>query len=144
MFNNSGIIAAATFALILAGGSIQAEDNKPGKGWIQGTVTDEAGKGLGRAEIRAIRVDNRSITGVTLTDGKGHYMFKKLPPGSYSITAYVDGTAVSRVNVQTRADGWVKVDFDLRLNAKGSDGVDRMQRDLRNNASPLAGSRSSF
>jgi protocatechuate 3,4-dioxygenase beta subunit len=144
MFRHSGIIAAIAYALIVAGSSAQADDNKAGKGWIQGTVTGENGKGLPRAEIEAMRVDNRSITGITKTDSRGHYMFKKLPPGSYSITAYVNDNPVSRAIVQTRNDGWVKVDFDLRLNAKGADGVDQMQRDIKTGVNPLAGGRQGF
>jgi hypothetical protein len=38
---------------------------------------------------------------------------------------------MSRANVKTPPKGWAKVDFDLRLNAKGADGTDRMQRDLQ-------------
>ena len=68
---------------------------------------------------------------VAKTDEQGLYWFKGLPVGDYSITAYVDGFACLGRIFRTSSRGWVKVDFDLRLNAKGADGTDRMQRDLR-------------
>jgi hypothetical protein len=136
MFTRFGIIAVFRVALILAMGSAWAADNKPSEGWIQGTVIGENGKGFGGAEIRLQRVDARKIAAIARTDAGGRYWFKGLPVGAYALTAYVDGAAVSRANVRTPSHGWAKVDFDLRLTAKGGDGVDRMQRDLRTNSSP--------
>jgi hypothetical protein len=126
MFTHSRIIAA--FAVVLlAGGSSLASDRTA----FQGTLIGENGKPSGGAEIRAERVDAKAKAVVAITKPNGRFYFIGLAPGAYSITAYVDGVAMSRANVRTRSDGWVKVDFDLRLNAKGADGTDRMQRDVR-------------
>ena len=148
MFNHSGIIAVFAAALILAEGSIFANDNKSAQqttdevrvtardkmsaaGAIKGMLIGEKGKPFGGAEIQAQRVDTKAKAVVAVTKPDGHYFFIGLPVGTYSLTAYVDGTAMSRANVRTRNEGWVKVDFDLRLNAKGADGTDQMQRDVR-------------
>jgi hypothetical protein len=137
MFSHSKIIAAFAIAL-LAGGSILAGE----KTAVQGTLTGEDGKPFGGAEIRAQRVDAKAKVVIARTRPDGRYYFIGLPPGAYSLTAYVDDVAMSRVSIRTRNDGWVKVDFDLRLNAKGADGTDRMQQDVRNNSSSsLAGGR---
>ena len=101
---------------------------------VQGTLTGEDGKPFGGAEIRAQRLDAKAKMVVARTRPDGQYYFVGLPPGAYALTAYVDGVAMSQANVRTRSDGWVKVDFDLRLNARGADGTDRMQRDVRNNS----------
>jgi hypothetical protein len=137
MFSHSKIIAAFAIAL-LAGGSILAGE----KTAVQGTLTGEDGKPFGGAEIRAQRVDAKAKVVTARTRPDGRYYFIGLPPGAYSLTAYVDDVAMSRANIRTRNDGWVKVDFDLRLNAKGADGTDRMQQDVRNNSgSSFAGGR---
>ena len=139
MFTHSRIIAAFAIAL-LAGGSILAAE----KTAVQGTLTGEDGKPFGGAEIRAQRLDAKAKMVVARTRPDGRYYFVGLPPGAYVLTAYVDGVAMSQANVRTSSDGWVKVDFDLRLNAKGADGTDRMQRDVRNNSgSSFSGGRGS-
>ena len=97
---------------------------------IQGNVTGADGKGYAGAEIRVERVDAKAKPIIVSTDAKGVYVLSGLPIGTYQVTAYVDGTARSRVKVQTSAAGWTKVDFDLRLNEKRGDGVDHMQTDL--------------
>lgn len=130
MFTRSTIIAAFAVALV-AGGSTFAADNKSSHGAIQGTLTGEDGKPLENAEIRALRIDTKKSMAVAKTDAHGVYLFKGLPVGAYSITAWVDGFAVSRANIRTSSQGWAKVDFDLRLNAKSDPGADRLQRDLR-------------
>src|SRR4029077_19438598 len=86
-------------------------------------------KPLGDVEIRAMKVDDTKAPVITaLTNSKGLYMFKSLPVGAYSLTAYLDGFAYSRAIIKTRGVVWAKVDFDLRLDA--GDGVDRMQGGL--------------
>ena len=128
-----------TLATAIATTSTWAGDNKSSQGAIMGVVTGENGKPFGGAEIRAQLVDTKKLTGITLTNSKGHYVLKGLPIGAYSITAYVDGTPVSRANIRTSNHGWANVNFDLRLNAHGADGVDRLQRDLRANGTTLSG-----
>lgn len=118
---------AALAVMLLAGGSTLAADRPA----IQGTLTGEGGKPFGAAEIHAQRTDAKAKAVIARTKPDGRYYFIGLPPGAYSITAYVDGIPMSRANVRTPSHGWVKVNFDLRLNATGADGTDRMQRDMR-------------
>lgn len=126
MFSYSRTISAVAAVLVAAGSTLAADPTA-----VQGTLIDEDGKPLGAAEIRALRTDAKTKPVVARTRSDGRYYFVGLPVGAYSVTAYVDGAAVSRANIRTRSDGWVKVDFDLRLNARGADGTDRMQRDVR-------------
>jgi len=126
MFTHSRLVAA--FAIVLvAGGSTFADDRTA----FQGMLIGENGKPLKGGEIRAQRVDAKAKEVVAITKPDGRYYFIGLPPGAYALTAYIDGVAMSRANVRARSDGWVRVNFDLRLNAKGADGTDRMQQDVR-------------
>jgi hypothetical protein len=158
MFNLTRFIAVVGSTLFLAGGSTFAKDNEPvpkvdevrvtatyknsfdnkyldkkitAAGAIKGKLIGETGKPQEGAEIHAQRVDAKATDIVARTKSDGHYFFLGLPVGKYSVTAFVDGVAMSRANVTTRNEGWAMVNFDLRLNAKGADGVDRMQQDLR-------------
>jgi Carboxypeptidase regulatory-like domain len=90
-------------------------DNKS----IQGTVTGTDGKPLADAEVRVERLDAKAAPALTKTDAKGQYAFKRLPAGAYAITAVVKSVPKSRATVRTRNDGWVRVDFDLRMAANG-------------------------
>ena len=60
---------------------------------------------------------NEHKPAMTKTDSKGQYQFKGLAVGAYAITTIVKEVPKSRASVRTRADGWAKVDFDLRLKA---------------------------
>ena len=66
---------------------------------------------------------------IAMTNTRGLYLFKSLPVGAYTLTAYVDGFALSRANIQTRGAAYAKVDFDLRLDA--GDGADRIHTYIR-------------
>src|ERR1700736_5585094 len=86
---------------------------------IQGTVTGTDGNRLAGAEVRAERLDARMAVVLTKTDAKGQYVFKVVPAGAYAVTAIVNSVPKSRTNVKTRSGGLARVDFDLRLPAKG-------------------------
>ena len=132
MVNRSGIVAVLALSLIAAGSAL-AGDNKHG-GWVKGTLIGEDGKPFKGAIIRAEPKGKAELKGkafVTATDSKGQYLFTTMPIGDYSLTAYVDGVAMSRTGIRTSDRGWSQVNFDLRLVARGGDGVDRMQQDIR-------------
>src|SRR6185312_17464355 len=112
MSTRSGIIALSAVALIL-GTDLAWADTKS----IQGTVTGVDGKPLAGADMRAERLDAKAAPALTKTDARGQYQFKGLPVGAYAITAIVKEVPKSRASVRTRADGWAKVDFDLRTKA---------------------------
>ena len=123
MFIRSTFIATVAIALVAAS-SVIAGDRTA----VQGTLLGDDGKPFGGAHIRAQRVDAKAKPVTAITKSDGHYHFIGLTPGAYTLTAYVDGVAMSRANIQTRTDGWVKVDFDLRRNTAESE---RLQQDMR-------------
>ena len=133
MAKKSGIVAVLVFALVAAGSALAGEP-KPNIGWVKGTLIGEDGKPFKGAIIRAEPKGKTELKGkafVTATDSRGQYLFTTMPIGIYSLTAFVDGVAMSRASIRTSNQGWSNVNFDLRLNANGGDGVDRMQRDIR-------------
>ena len=110
MVNPSRIIAAVSVAFVLGASSAWADSKS-----IQGTVTGTDGKPFAGAEIRADRLDSKATPAKTKSDAQGHYTFKALPAGAYTITAFVKTVPKMHATIRTRADGWAKVDFDLRL-----------------------------
>jgi hypothetical protein len=123
MFTYSRIVAVLAIALLAAGSTLAGDRTA-----VQGTLLGDDGKPFGGAQIRAQRTDAKAKPVIALTKSDGHYHFIGLSPGAYIVTAYVDGVAMSRASIQTRTDGWVKVDFDLRRNTAEAD---RMQQDMR-------------
>lgn len=122
-FAISGIVALVLCALPSTSGG----DNKS----IQGTLRDTDGVLLVAGEIRAERLDAKAKPFITQTDGRGQYVFRGLPAGTYSVTAYVDDIPRARAKVRTSDKGWAKIDFDLRKIEQGKGDVDQMQTDLR-------------
>ena len=114
------IVAVFVVGLAIVTGSTLAGDKKPVKQAakprtsIGGKVIGENGKPQADAEIRAVRTDVKAPVITAWTDSKGRYAFANLPVGQYSVTACVDTLPLSRANVQTRSNGWVKLDFDLQ------------------------------
>ena len=82
-------------------------------------------------QIRAERLDAKAKPVITKTDDHGQYLFRGLPAGTYSLTAYVDDIPRARAKVRISNKGWAKVDFDLRAIEAGKGDVDQMQTDLR-------------
>src|SRR5205814_8591850 len=115
MSARSGIIVAVLFAFILAWNSASADTKA-----IQGTLVGIDGKPVAGAEIRANRLDTKTPPATTKTDAQGRYVFKVLPVGAYKVTVFVKTVPKMHAEVRTRADGWAKVDFDLRTPANGS------------------------
>jgi hypothetical protein len=101
-------------ALLFLCGSARADNSS-----IQGTVIGTDGKRLAGAEVRAERLDAKGAVVLTKTDAKGQFAFKVVPAGAYAVTAIVNNVPKSRANVKTRSGGLARVDFDLRLSAKG-------------------------
>ena len=118
MLRRLRIVGTCAVALGIATGFTLADDKKPAaakpKTSIGGKVIGENGKPQAGAEIRATRVDAKGSAVTAWTDSSGRYAFANLPAGTYSVTAFVDTLALSRAQIQTRTDGWVKLDFDLQ------------------------------
>ena len=138
MSRNSRIIAAVALAFALvAGPAVLGADNKTDKKAdkeirdksVAGTVIGKSGKPLEDVEVRALRVDVKQRPIVTMTALDGVYILRALPPGTYSITASVDGLPLSRAQLRTPSKGWIKLDFDLRKEA--GDTATRINNDVR-------------
>ena len=124
-------LMAVLATTVLATGSMIASDKNPTHASIAGTAIGPEGKPLGGIEIRAMKVDDPKAPVTTATtNSKGLYLFKSLPVGAYSLTAYLDGFAYSRANITTRGVAWAKVDFDLRLIA-GDAAASRIETYIR-------------
>jgi hypothetical protein len=122
----SMIIALPAIGFLLTAGSIRSADNKS----IQGKVTGADGKAFARAEIVAEQALVKAQPAIVKTDSNGQYVFRGLPVGLYTVTAYVEGVPMSQAKIRISSAGWTKLDFDLRLNDRRGGGADRMQTDL--------------
>lgn len=81
---------------------------------IQGQVKGPNGTLLKGAEVRIERKDKKAAPVVTATDRKGNYSFANLELGVYKLTAAANGMTAGSGDIKTRADGSVRVDFDLK------------------------------
>ncbi|MFL6513727.1 MAG: carboxypeptidase-like regulatory domain-containing protein [Chthoniobacterales bacterium] len=106
--------------------TIGAEDKSKS---LAGTVMGDSGKPIGDVKIRAVRMDAHAPPRVAMTSSDGVYVFRNLPPGNYLITASLDGLPLSRAQLNTPSKGWIKLDFDLRLEA--GDTANRWNNDVR-------------
>ena len=118
---------AIVFAAALAAESMTAGD-KP-RPSVGGTVLGLKGKPEVGVEVQAKRLDAKMPLIIATTDRKGEYAFANLPVGQYFLTAYLDGAPRSQALIRTQSKGWVKVNFDLQLEA--AEPIDRMQKELR-------------
>src|SRR6202040_4273537 len=82
---------------------------------IQGDIKGPDGKPLPGAEVRIERKDAKSSAVAVTADQNGRYVFKNLALGTYKVTASKNGMAATAAdNIRTRAEGAVRVDFDLK------------------------------
>lgn len=122
----SKITVLPAIVFLLTAGSLQGADHKS----IQGKVTGADGKAFARAEIVAEEARPKSKPVIVKTDSSGQYVFRNLPVGNYTVTAYVEGVPMSQAKIRTSNAGWTNLNFDLRLNDRRGGGADRMQTDL--------------
>jgi hypothetical protein len=71
---------------------------------IQGLVTNNEGKPIAGAEVRADRLDISARRIVTMTDAGGRYAFNNLPAGPYTITVVGINGAKSNPRTAYSAD----------------------------------------
>ena len=124
-------IGCVAVVVLFTSGSVLAGDTKS----IEGKLRDTDGVLLVAGKITAERIDAKAKPVITKTDDHGQYVFRGLPVGTYSVTAYVDDIPRARAKVQTSGKGWSKLDFNLREIEAGRGDVDRMQTDLRMHSS---------
>jgi len=113
MFIHSRIIGFVLLGLALLTGSVGATTPS-----IQGDIKGPDGKPVPSAEVRIERKDAKSPAVALTADRNGRYVFKNLALGTYKVTASANGMAATAFdNIRTRAQGAVRVDFDLKKQA---------------------------
>jgi hypothetical protein len=99
-------------AILLAGGvALQAGD-------VRVNVKGLDGKPANGVEVR-IEGGAKGVALSGKTDQKGQYVFKNLGTGNYYRVTVLAGKPASLDTVQARAEGPVRVDFDLKAIAAG-------------------------
>ena len=101
-------LIAVVCSLFFASSSAQAEGNS-----IRGLVVDGSGRPINGAEVRAERTDGKGRSQKATTNAKGQYMLNHLDTANYKLVAFIKKTPKSVANIQTSANGWVKVDFAI-------------------------------
>jgi len=96
--------AAAPFAL--------AADVGASAGAIVGVVTNSSKGPVAHATVTAKKSDGSSIH-ATLSGGDGLYAFSDLPPGTWLITAHVDGAPDATASVTVAANAAARSDLLL-------------------------------
>jgi hypothetical protein len=109
----STIIALVLLGLAVTGGNALADGLA-----IRGTVKGADRKPLAGAEVRAQRLDGKGPVVVATTNAKGEYTFKGLTLGAYKVTTVINKVPKSVASINTRTNGWVRVDFDMSAKAK--------------------------
>jgi hypothetical protein len=81
---------------------------------IRGILKGSDGKAVAGAEVRAQRLDGKGSVAVAITNAKGEYNLRGLTLGAYKVTAVINKVPKSAASINTRPNGWVRVDFDMR------------------------------
>jgi len=99
-------------------------------GAIRGVVRDEQGAVLVGVVITATSPD-APLPFSTLTDDSGTYRLRDLPPGTYTVSASLDGfSTITRDNLLMRAGLSLGLDLELRLGNRDETVVVRAQTPL--------------
>ncbi len=106
-----GLICLLALSLVagLAGGASAQEQS----GGIQGVVKDSSGAVLPGATVE-VKSTTSSVTQTVVTDGRGVYRFPALPPGTYEVTATLEGFNPAKIGNAVVALGRV-LTIDLTL-----------------------------
>jgi hypothetical protein len=109
-----GVVALA-FALVAFALALPASAQEQ-VGSIRGTVSDASAAVLPGASIEAVSAGGTRLT--TMTNSVGEYRFPRVPPGTYSVIARLDGfTPAERQNVSVTLGTTASVDFTLEVGA---------------------------
>ena len=101
-----------TFAAVLLATPTLAQEYR---GRVQGSLTDDAQLGVPGAQV-TLRNDATGVASTRITGPEGRYLFDYVDPGTYTLTAELDGfsTMVQR-NVLVQARGDVTVDVRMKV-----------------------------
>jgi hypothetical protein len=85
-------------------------------GSLRGTIQDPSGARIATADISASN-DEKSLSRVTRSDGRGEFRLEELPPGPYQVTISVEGFAVARATVGVAVSSVREITVTLRPKA---------------------------
>ena len=106
------ILALALFVSLSVPSALFAQG---GNGQVEGIVRDQQG-GVLPGVTMVLRNQDTGVSRTTVTDADGHYRFPALLPGTYSVSAQIQGFAPETVKELTITIGLtLKQDFTLRL-----------------------------
>jgi hypothetical protein len=108
------LVPIRTLAVLLLATCAWAQDYRAK---LQGIITDSTDAAVSGAKV-TMRNVNTGITAVRETGAKGAYLFDNVEPGTYTVTAELQGFArqvQENILVQTRAD--VSANFALKPGA---------------------------
>jgi hypothetical protein len=109
-----GVVALA-FALVAFALALPASAQEQ-VGSIRGTVSDASAAVLPGTSIEAVSAGGTRLT--TMTNSVGEFRFPRVPPGTYSVIARLDGfTPAESQNVSVTLGATATVDFTLEVGA---------------------------
>src|SRR6059036_2044627 len=87
------------------------------RGRVQGSLTDETRLAVPGAQV-TLRNDATAVASTRTTGPEGRYLFDYVVPGTYTLTAELDGFAtVVQRNILVQARGDVTVDVTMKVAA---------------------------
>ncbi len=111
----SGLIGLSILCVLLTAAAPQARAQQSGVGVIEGFVTTQGGTiRLGGAQVMIHTSSNQEVSSI-LSDGDGHYRFAALQEGKYTLTAALEGFAMTRATAVVAAEATTELSLDLPL-----------------------------
>jgi Carboxypeptidase regulatory-like domain len=107
--SSRGVFAVAAILFLMAVSSPAQEF----RGTIIGTVSDRTGGVLPGVSVTVTNTETR-VTQTVVTDAQGLYQVRYLNPGTYSVTAELQGfKKFSRIDNDVRVGGILRIDIAL-------------------------------
>ena len=89
---------------------------------VEGIVRDGNGRPIGGADIRIEARNGHGFTGLVKSDGRGHYFFDGLSPGTtYRVTLLINGAVKASINNVLAKSGPTELNFALKTNSVSGD-----------------------
>ncbi len=104
-----------TIVLILLAICLNVSIAAQGANQINGTVKDQSGAGVSRAEVRLLNAQ-QLVLSATKSDVGGRFRFENIPAGSYVITVSRPDFSPQREAVQVKSSEAAEVNFVLQVN----------------------------
>jgi hypothetical protein len=124
MFTSLRIVNSVLFGLILLAGTAWAASSS-----IQGDIKGPDGKPIRDAQVTIALKDAKGSLKSAKTDGQGRYVFNDLARGEYTVSVKADGmAATTATDVKPRADGALRLDFNLKKQTGVASGVAKSKK----------------